>query len=69
MDLKKIGENIWELPKQGNMQVPGRIFASEKLLEVIKRDKSLEQIRNLAHLKGIQNAAFAMPDAHQGYLA
>ena len=51
------------------MLVPGRVFASEKLMEAIKRDKSLEQVRNVACLKGIQNFSLAMPDAHQGYLA
>ncbi|MBL7054729.1 RtcB family protein [Candidatus Woesearchaeota archaeon] len=49
------------------MKVPAIIYASEKLLEKIKQDKSLEQIKNVACLKGIQRASYAMPDAHQGY--
>lgn len=67
IELKKIGNNIWEIPKTGNMQVPAIIIASEKLLEKIKQDKTIEQSINVACLKGIQRASFTMPDAHQGY--
>jgi len=49
------------------MLVPGRIFASEKLVEDIRDDKSLEQVANVARLPGIIGASFAMPDVHQGY--
>ena len=67
MELKKISENIYEIPKEGKMLVPGIIYASEKLLESIKQDKSLEQVKNVAHLPGILKASIALPDAHQGY--
>jgi tRNA-splicing ligase RtcB len=67
MNLKKISENIYEIPKEGNMKVPARIFASEKLLEAIKKDKTLEQIKNVAMLPGILKNAIAVADAHQGY--
>ena len=67
MELKKISENIYEIPKEGKMLVPGIIYASEKLLESIKQDKSLEQVKNVAHLPGIIRASIALADAHQGY--
>ena len=67
MKLKKISENIYEIPKEGKMNVPARIFASEKLLEAIKNDKTLEQIKNVAMLPGILKNAIAVADAHQGY--
>jgi len=67
MEIKKINDNSWEIPKTGGMRVPAVVFASEKLMQNIKRDKTLEQVRNVAHLKGIQKASYAMPDAHQGY--
>ena len=67
MELKKISENIWEIPKEGKMNVPGRIFASEKLIKDIKNDKTLEQIKNVACLPGIIQASIACPDAHRGY--
>ena len=67
MEIKKINENMWEIPREGKMNVPGVIFASEKLLKDIKDDKTLEQIKNVAMLPGIIKASIAMPDAHQGY--
>jgi len=48
MKLKRISDYEWEIPKAGKMLVPARIFASEKLLEDMKKDKSLEQIKNVA---------------------
>ena len=38
VELKKINEFTWEIPKQEGMKVPGIIYASEKLLEKIKQD-------------------------------
>jgi len=67
MKLKKISENVYEIPKEGKMLVPGIIYASEKLLESIKQDKTLEQVKNVAHLPGILKASIALTDAHQGY--
>ncbi len=67
VDLRKIDENTWEIPKEEGMRVPGRVYASENLLEQIKQDKTLEQIKNVAHLPGIYKHSIAMPDAHQGY--
>ncbi len=67
MEIKKISEFTWEIPKTGNMKVPGIVYASEKLMQLIKKDKSLEQVKNVACLKGIQKYSYAMPDAHQGY--
>jgi tRNA-splicing ligase RtcB (3'-phosphate/5'-hydroxy nucleic acid ligase) len=68
MDIKKIAENTWQIPKSGKMNVPAIIYASDLLLEKIKQDKTFQQVSNVACLKGIQRASYAMPDAHQGYL-
>ncbi len=65
--IKKIQEYVYEVEKQGKMRVPVRIFASEKILEKLKEDKSLEQGMNVATLPGILGASLMMPDAHQGY--
>ncbi|MFB0565242.1 MAG: RtcB family protein, partial [Candidatus Aminicenantaceae bacterium] len=67
MELKKISQYIWEIPRQGEMKVPASIYASQKLLENIKRDLTLRQARNVACLRGIQRMSYVMPDAHQGY--
>lgn len=68
-DLVKITDYLWEIPKtfRPDMRVPARVFASEKLLGDLFKDKSLEQLVNVATLPGIQKAAFAMPDIHEGY--
>jgi len=67
MKIKKISENVYEIPKEGKMLVPGRIFASEKLMEKIQQDKTSEQVKNMATLPGIIKYSIAMPDAHWGY--
>jgi tRNA-splicing ligase RtcB len=67
MELKKINEYTWEIPRQGCMKVSARIYASESLLASVKADKTLQQVRNVACLPGIQRKAYVMPDAHQGY--
>jgi len=68
MTIKKISKNEWEIPKEGKMLVPGRIFASEKLMKNIEKDgKTIEQVQNVAMLPGIVGKSYAMPDAHQGY--
>jgi tRNA-splicing ligase RtcB len=67
IELKRINDNTWEIPKHGQMKVPAFIYASRKLLESVKGDLTLEQARNVACLKGIQRMAYVMPDAHQGY--
>lgn len=67
MEIQKAEENTYEIPKEGNMKVPVRIFASEKLLEAIKQDKTLQQAKNVSQLPGIQKYSIALSDAHQGY--
>ncbi len=69
MDIKtlnKITDYLWEIPRQGAMLVPGRIFASEKLIQEMD-EKVREQVMNVAMLPGLQIASMAMPDAHWGY--
>lgn len=67
MDLNKISDFVWEIPKEGGMNVPARIYASKKLLKGIKNDKTLEQVKNITHFPGIYKHSVALPDAHQGY--
>ena len=64
--LTKINDYCWEIPKTGDMNVPGRIFASEQLISGMD-EKVREQVKNVACLPGIQVASMAMPDAHWGY--
>ncbi|MEK7162359.1 MAG: RtcB family protein, partial [Patescibacteria group bacterium] len=68
-DLKKINEVTWEIPRdyRQDMKVPARIFATEKMVRDILKDRSLWQIVNVATLSGISRYALAMPDIHEGY--
>jgi len=65
--IKKKSENVFEIEKEGKMLVPGIVFASDSLMDKIKLDKTLEQVKNVAMLPGIVEKSIAMPDAHQGY--
>lgn len=67
MEVKKINKHTYQIAKHGNMRVPTVIYTSAKLLESIKRDRTLEQAQNVACLPGIQRTAYVMPDGHQGY--
>jgi tRNA-splicing ligase RtcB len=64
--LKRVDKLLWEIPKAGDMNVPGEIFASEELIEEMD-EKVREQVTNVACLPGIQCASISMPDAHWGY--
>lgn len=59
-NLVKITDYLREIPKsyRQDMRVPARIYATEKILDEINRDRSLEQLVNLTTLPGIQKIIF-----------
>jgi tRNA-splicing ligase RtcB (3'-phosphate/5'-hydroxy nucleic acid ligase) len=66
--VKKISENVWELPtsyKEG-MRVPGRIYANELLIQSMDQGV-FDQLSNVATLPGIQKYSCCMADGHWGY--
>jgi tRNA-splicing ligase RtcB len=65
--MKKIGDCKWLIEKEGKMRVPGIVYASDKLYQAMQSDNSINQVRNVAHLPGIQKYSLAMPDIHWGY--
>ncbi|MGD2073143.1 MAG: RtcB family protein, partial [Candidatus Thorarchaeota archaeon] len=72
--LKKITEFEWELPQQGDMNVPGKIFGNKQIIDHLISDvkkgkewNALAQIANVACLPGIQKASIALSDVHPGY--
>lgn len=69
MHLEKIDDYRWLIPKsyKAGMLTDAMVYASERLLEAIRKDQSLEQAANVAMLPGIVGRALAMPDIHQGY--
>jgi len=67
MKIKKISENIYEIPKEGKMLVPVKILASKELLEKMKEDDTFKQASNMAKLPGVVKNVIVLPDGHQGY--
>jgi hypothetical protein len=65
--LRQIDQYRWLVPRQGKMRTDGMLFLDRKLLEHIKKDKSITQVANVAWLPGIVGRSLAMPDMHQGY--
>lgn len=67
VELKKMKEAVWAIEKSGPMRVPVIVYATEKLQEQMKRDRTFWQAQNVAQLPGIVKASFVMPDGHEGY--
>ena len=67
MKLIKISDYLWEIPKSGAMLVPGRVYASTKMIDEMREDPALTQVANVACLPGIVGYSLAMPDIHWGY--
>ena len=63
----RLSDVLWELPAEGGMRVPGRVYADDELFRALEGDQSLAQVRNVAHLPGILGYSLAMPDIHFGY--
>jgi len=68
-DFIKINDWLWEIPMsfRQDMRVPARIYTSEKMLEDIFQDDSIQQLINGTTLPGIVRFGIAMPDCHEGY--
>ena len=60
-------DHVYELPKEGRMRVPGRIYSSQSLLKHPGMDSAIQQVANVATLPGIVDFSMAMPDIHWGY--
>jgi tRNA-splicing ligase RtcB len=52
---------------RATMRVPARIVADEVLIAQIGRDRSIEQLLNVATLPGLVGRVVGMPDMHEGY--
>jgi tRNA-splicing ligase RtcB len=55
------------LTERAGMLVPARVYADESLWGQIRRDRSLEQLMNVATLPGVTGRVYGMPDMHEGY--
>ncbi len=64
--LRRIHDYLWEIPKQGGMRVPGRVYGTREFLDGIEED-AFQQVANVAWMPGILRYSIAMPDIHSGY--
>lgn len=67
IEYKRLDNNRIEIPRTKGMNTNCIIYVNHKLENLIKKDKSLHQVQNVAHLPGIVGSSLAMPDIHQGY--
>src|SRR5216684_1339435 len=67
MEVLKVHDYLWEIPRSGLMRVPGRIYASAEMMSGLREDPALQQVANVACLPGIVGYSLAMPDIHWGY--
>jgi tRNA-splicing ligase RtcB (3'-phosphate/5'-hydroxy nucleic acid ligase) len=65
--MREVAPFEWEIEPTPPMRVPGRVFASRRMVESGELDNALQQVRNVATLPGIVGASYAMPDIHWGY--
>ena len=64
MQLRRVHDWLWEIPREGGMRVPGRVYSDGM---PAPDDPALRQVANVAFLPGIVKASLAMPDMHWGY--
>ncbi len=67
MEIMRVSDYVWKIEKEGKMNVPALIIADESLLEKMKKDETITQIRNVTTIPGIFDHAVLMPDGHEGY--
>ena len=67
MAIKRVENAVHEMEKEGQMKNSALIFATEKLLKGMEKDRTLWQLKNVASLEGIVKHALLMPDGHEGY--
>ncbi|MGE4579480.1 MAG: RtcB family protein [Desulfuromonadales bacterium] len=65
--IERIDACRWRIPREGDMRTDGLVFASEKMINFLRQEQALEQVRNVATLPGIVGPSIAMPDIHWGY--
>ncbi|HSQ68272.1 MAG TPA: RtcB family protein [Polyangiaceae bacterium] len=67
--FERVAEVVHEasIKARAGMNVPARILADAVLLEQIGRDRSVEQLLNVATLPGMVGHVVGLPDMHEGY--
>src|SRR3989304_4578147 len=58
MSLGRIEGDLWEIPREGRMKVPGRVYT---VGPPAPDDPALQQVANVAHLPGVLRFSRALP--------
>jgi tRNA-splicing ligase RtcB len=67
MEIVRLDDHRWLVPRQEGMNVDGLIFADDHLMGDIRGDQAVQQVANVARLPGIVGRSIGMPDIHWGY--
>lgn len=67
MHLERIDGLRWRIRKEPPMRAEGLVFGDAALVERMRDEKALEQVRNVACLPGLVGPSIGMPDLHWGY--
>jgi tRNA-splicing ligase RtcB (3'-phosphate/5'-hydroxy nucleic acid ligase) len=67
LELKRLDDYRWLIPRQGRMRVDGIIYADDTLMRDIRSGEAVQQVANVACLPGIVGRSIGMPDIHWGY--
>lgn len=59
-------QNCYRIPRQGDMQVDGRIYLKEDMLQDLEYE-SIKQLMDAASLPGVYKYVIGMPDIHTGF--
>lgn len=65
--IEKVDDYRWRIPREGKMRTDGMVYLDERMLNQIRQEQSLLQVKNVAHLPGIVGNSLGMPDIHWGY--
>lgn len=69
MNIERLSEYKYRIPREAKMEVDAEFYASRTILEDIEAEDyaSLKQLMNVATLPGVVEPALSMPDIHWGY--
>ncbi len=66
-EIEQLDAYRWLLKRGAGMLTDGLVYADRKLFAAIEKERSLQQVANVACLPGIVGCSMAMPDIHWGY--
>ncbi|MDN5364696.1 MAG: hypothetical protein PWQ91_1759 [Eubacteriales bacterium] len=67
MELERLSDCCYRLPRRGKMRVEGRVYVNQNLRRYLGEDKALEQLVHAACLPGVVEPVIGMPDIHEGF--